>query len=454
MIKEPIVSISGIRGILGESLTPEIIIKYVSAFARYVKRKKVVIGRDGRLHGDIIEKLIESVLLMNGCEIVNLGTVPTPTVALAVTKLKASGGISITASHNPQEWNGLKFINGNGIFLDEDENEKMLKFIDAGDDVSINWKKIKALNYYPDFYKHHIAQVLRSKFVNVNNIRRRKFKVVLDCVNASGSFIIPELLKTLGCRVIKVDCSGSGIFTRKPEPLPENIINTCKTIKRNKADMGIVVDPDADRLVLITEKGKPYGEEYTIVTVVNRVLRLTSKNKRTACVNLSTTRAADDIVAKHSGKLFKTPVGEINVIKMMKKYSAVCGGEGSGGVIVPEIHFGRDSLSGIGIVLSEFAEFKGAVSDYRNTLPDYYIKKTKIELKNVDGDFVINKLKVKYANERINKNDGLRIDFADSWVNFRKSNTEPIVRIIAEAKTEKEANELLKKFQEEVNNLK
>lgn len=449
-MNEPIVSISGIRGILGESLTPEIIIKYVSAFAKYIKRKKVIIGRDGRLHGDLVEKVVESTLLMNGCEVINLGMAPTPTISLAVEVLKAAGGISITASHNPQEWNGMKFINSKGIFLDSRENNEMLKLIGLDVKTATDWNRIKAINYFPEFYKNHISRVLNCKFVDSGKIKKRKFKIVLDCINSSGSFIIPEMLEELRCKVIKVDCDGSGIFTRTPEPLPENIKYTCKAVKKNKADLGIIVDPDADRLVLITEKGLPYGEEYTIATVINRVLRLTPKNKRIPCVNLSTTRAVDDIVSKYGGKLYKSPVGEINVIKAMKKHEAVVGGEGSGGVIIPEIHFGRDSLAGIGIVLSEFVEFKGTVSDYRKTLPDYYIRKTKIELKSIDADKIIDGLREKYKSEELNTDDGLRIDFKDSWVNFRKSNTEPIIRIIAEAKTEKEAENLLNKFSEEV----
>ena len=282
----PIISISGLRGIFGESLTPEIIIKYTSAFAQYIKSKRIVIGRDGRLHGDIIEKIIESTLLFNGCEVINLGVVPTPTISLAVESLKAQGGISVTASHNPQEWNGMKFINSKGIFLDADENREFLSFAERDIARPLTYDKIKQIEYYPGFIDFHINRVLDINSVNIKIIKKRRFKVVTDCVNSSGSIVVPKLLEKLGCKVIKVDCDGSGIFTRKPEPIPENLKKTCTAVKKNKADIGIVVDPDADRLVFITEQGKPLGEENTITAVINHVLRITSKTKRTAVVNL------------------------------------------------------------------------------------------------------------------------------------------------------------------------
>lgn len=440
----PIISISGIRGVLGESLTPENIVKFTTAFARYVKSKRVVIGRDGRLHGDIIEKLIESTLLLNGCEVINLGMAPTPTVTLAVETLKAQGGISITASHNPQQWNGMKFINGKGVFLDVDENREFLSIIESSETGLVPFGKVKQIEYYPDFINYHIKRVLKIDHVNKKRIRKRKFKVVADCINSSGSVIVPALLEKLGCRVIKTNCDSSGIFARNPEPLPENITKTCHAVRKNNADIGVVVDTDADRLVIISEKGIPFGEENTITTVINRILKAVPKQKRIAVVNLSTSRSVDDVVNMHGGKLFKSPVGEINVIKKMIEVKAVVGGEGSGGVILPELHFCRDSLIGIALILSEIAEFGRKVSEYANQLPKYFIKKAKVELKNdLAAEKVFEFLKNKFRNYAQNQDDGLRVDFENSWVNFRRSNTEPIVRIIAEGKSDLESEKLL-----------
>jgi len=449
-MKEPIISISGIRGVLGESLTPVQIVKYSTAFAKYVKSGRVVIGRDGRLHGEIIEKMIESTLLMNGCEVINLGVAATPTITLAVESLKCAGGISITASHNPQQWNGMKFINKQGIFLNADENKKFLNLAEDKPGSEVSWEKIRQIEYYPDFSEYHIGRALNIKCVDSKKIKRRKFRVVVDAVNSSGSEIVPALLEKLGCKVIKIDCDRSGVFTRKPEPLPENLKLTSKAVKVNKADLGIVVDPDADRLVLITENGEPFGEENTITTVINHVFKHVPKPRRIACVNLSTSRSVDDVVKAHGGKLYKAPVGEINVITKMKKCKAIIGGEGSGGVILPEVHYGRDSLVGIAIILSEFAEFKGKVSEYKNTLPKYHIRKSKIDLEGINSVKILDFLKKKYSEFPQNNEDGLRIDFETSWANFRKSNTEPIMRIITEARTGEEADELQWKLRKQI----
>lgn len=452
-MNEPIISISGIRGILGESLTPENIVKYTRAFAEHTGSRRIVIGRDGRLHGDIIEKIIESTLLLNGCEVINLGIAPTPTVSLAVETLKAFGGIAITASHNPQQWNGMKFINSKGIFLDSDENRKFLNQAGKKSGKVTGWKDVKQVEYYPGFDDYHISRVLNISSVNVNKVRKRKFKVVLDCVNSSGSLIVPKLLSKLGCEVIKIACDGSGVFTHMPEPVPQNLKEIMFAVKKHYADIGIAVDPDADRLVLITDEGKPFNEENTIVTVIKHVLKYTPLQKRIAVVNLSTSRGVDDVVRELGGKVYKAPVGEINVLKKMIKRKAVAGGEGSGGVILPEVHFGRDSLVGIAVVLSELADFGGSISEYKNNLPEYYILKTKFELKYVNPEKIFRYIKSKYKKYPVNEEDGLRIDFESSWVNFRKSNTEPIVRIITEAKTLNDAKSLQNEMLSEIKSL-
>lgn len=449
-MKKPIISISGIRGIFGESLIPENIVKYSAAFAKYNNNKTIVIGRDGRAGGDLIEDIIENTLLFCGCRVIKIGIVPTPTVSLAVKTLRAAGGISITASHNPQEWNGMKFINRKGIFLDADENKKLWELFEKTGDNYITADKIMQSEYCPGFGDYHIDKVLEIKSLNLKKIKQRKFKVVADCVNASGSKIIPALLKKLGCRVIEIDCEQSGIFTRKPEPLPENLKRTCKAVIKHKADIGIVIDPDADRLVIITEKGEPFGEENTITAAVNFVLKNSTHAKRIAVINLSTSRSVDDVVKANGGKIFKAPVGEINVIKKMQEVKAVVGGEGSGGVILPEVHYGRDSLVGTALILSEITQSGLKVSEYKNSLPRYFIRKSKISTEGIDADSVLEFVKRKYNDYDQNFEDGLRLDFERGWVNFRKSNTEPIIRIITEAKTVEESEEMQKKFNSDI----
>jgi len=455
---DPIISVSGIRGILGSSLTPEHILKFSSAFAAYSRYGKIVVGRDGRIYGDLIADMVVSHLSLYGCRVIDLDIVPTPTVSLAVRYFKAAGGISITASHNPQEWNGMKFIGSDGIVLDASKVPSS-GGLSSGRRASF----IKQIQYHADFSRFHISKILNCRFVNVPLVRKRKFRVVIDCVNSAGSFIIPELLKQLGCKVITHDCHASGIFTRNPEPLPANIKKTCALVKKHKADIGIVVDPDADRLVIITEKGTPFGEENTIVTAIRHVFQHVPKSKRLAVVNLSTTRAADDIARELGGKLYRSPVGELNVIRKMKSVSsslrggdkggwAVIGGEGSGGVILPEVNFCRDSLVGIGLILSEIAESKLSVSEYQKSLPQYFIRKETIHLSKRNaplslgegmGERLFRQLEHR---GRLDTQDGLRIDFPDSWINLRKSNTEPILRIIAEARTSELASDLIDRF--------
>ncbi len=433
-----IVSISGLRGVVGDTLTPETVLKYANAFSSFTNRKKIVVGRDGRYHGAMLAEMLIGVLAANGCDVVDIGICPTPTVQLAAEHSDAAGGVAVTASHNPMEWNGMKFINGEGVFLDAQENTKLWKLADLKPKYA-DYESTGRIDHSDFFIKDHIRRVLAIRSLDVEAVRKRHFKVVVDCVNAAGSFVVPELLHELGCTIIKMNCEGTGIFPRKPEPIPENLSAVMARVKTEKADLGIVVDPDVDRLVLITEKGEPFSEEYTVAQAVKFVFEKTPVDKRIAAVNLSTTRAVDVIGERLEGRVFRSPVGEINVVKKMKKIGAVVGGEGSGGVILPEIHYGRDALVGIGIVLQHLLEFGGTLSELKESLPKFEIVKKRIDLGKKDPGRIINAVKRKYSKFKTNTKDGLKIDAPDYWIHLRKSNTEPIIRVIAEAPSRVEA---------------
>ncbi|MFI5237133.1 MAG: phosphoglucosamine mutase [Ignavibacteriales bacterium] len=442
-------SISGIRGIVGDGLEPEIIIKHTNAFAEFIGSGKVVIGRDARITGEMVNLIVTGTLLAKGIDVIDIGICPTPTVQFNVKKLNASGGIAISASHNPNQWNALKLLNKTGQFLSPDEFARMQKFLDTDGMNYKSWDKIGKRTEYNQGIQNHVDAILDLGMIYLNDIRKRKFKVVLDCVNGAGAYVLPEFLKEFGCEVIEMNCEKSGIFPRLPEPLPENLIETMKKVKETNADLGIVVDPDVDRLVLITDKGEPFSEENTIVQVVQFVL---SKKKGDVVVNLSTTRGVDDIAANFDCKVFRSPVGEANVVKKMKEIKAVVGGEGSGGVIFPELHYGRDALVGIAITLQHLTDYGKSLSQLKDELPRYFISKKKIEL-TTNPESVIKILTEKFSNQTINTDDGLRVDFKDHWVHFRKSNTEPIVRIITEAKTKAEAESFSEKYLEEIKKL-
>jgi phosphomannomutase len=449
------VSISGIRGVVGETLTPETIIKYISAYAQFCNRGAIIVGRDGRITGKNVLDIVVSTLLQMGCNVTDLGICPTPTVALAVEKLKAAGGISITASHNPMIWNGLKFFAPTGLFLDADENKKLWHFAEHPAKY-VPWDKQGTFTLNENFLDEHIRQVLSLSFIDAEKIRARKFKVVLDCVNSAGGIIVPRLLEKLGCEVTPLHCEVTGIFGHTPEPIPENLTALCAKVIEVKADIGIAVDPDVDRLVLINEKGEPFVEEYTIAMCVKFVLEKDfsqngNRQPQNVVINLSTTRAVEDIAKQYHATTIRTPVGEINVAKRMKEVGAIIGGEGSGGVILPKVHPGRDAIVGIGLVLQCLMEFGGTMSELKATLPHYLITKGKIELGSLNADAILKRLQEKYSlSGTVNITDGLKIDFPESWVHLRKSNTEPIIRIIAEAHTKSEADELVKKFTAEI----
>ena len=445
------VSISGIRGIVGDGLDPDSIIKYTSAYAKFIGKGKVVVGRDARITGEMVNHLVTGTLLANGLDVINIGICPTPTVQFTVKELKADGGIAISASHNPNEWNALKLLNSSGQFMTPEENKIMLENLDEAENNYKQWDEIGKISLYSEGMQNHVNAVLSMKYIDIEAIRKGKFKVLVDCVNGAGTYIIPQLLNEFGCEVIEINCDKSGVFPRLPEPIPENLTETFQAVKDSKADLGIVVDPDVDRLVLIANDGIPFGEENTITQAVKFIL---SKVKGSVVINLSTTRGVEDIANEYGCEVFRSKVGEANVVKRMKEVNAVIGGEGSGGVIYPALHYGRDALVGIAITLQHLLEFNGTMTELKDALPKYSICKKKVELINIDPDDVLNRMKNKYNQERINTEDGLRIDFDDYWVHLRKSNTEPIIRIITEAKSNEEAERYATEFLNELKTLK
>ncbi len=444
------VSISGIRGIVGDGLDPNVLVKYTSAFADFVGSGTVVVGRDARITGIMVQSIVTGTLQAKGLNVVEIGICPTPTVQYTVKNLKASGGIAISASHNPNQWNALKLLNNTGQFMTPEQNAEMLKLLESADKKFNSWDKTGTHSFYEEGLKKHVHDALHLKYVDKEAIAKRKFKVLADCVNGAGAYVIPDLLRQFGCEVIELNCEKTGIFPRLPEPLPENLTETMKAVSETKADLGVVVDPDVDRLVLITNEGKPFGEENTIAQAVKFIL---SKEKGNVAVNLSTTRAVDDIAAGYGQKVFRSPVGEANVVKKMKEVGAIIGGEGSGGVIYPAVHYGRDALVGIAITLQHLLEFGGTLAELKNSMPQYFIAKKKIELGKAKPDEIISKLVGKYKSEKINTDDGLRVDFDNYWVHFRKSNTEPIIRIITEAKDQKLAEEFSQQHYDEIKSL-
>ena len=444
------VSVSGIRGVIGDGLEPQTLIKYASAYADFIGKGKVVIGRDARISGDMVQSIVTGTLLSKGIDVIEIGICPTPTVQYTVKNLKADGGIAISASHNPNQWNALKLLNNTGQFMTPEQNKEMLALLDKSEKVYSTWDKIGTITNYSEGIRKHMNDALNLEYIEKDKIKDRKFKVLVDCVNGAGVYCIPDLLREFGCEVVEMNCEKTGIFPRLPEPLPENLVETMNRIKETNCDLGIVVDPDVDRLVIITDNGEPFSEENTITSCVKFVL---SKKKGNVVVNLSTTRAVDDVAKEFGCNVFRSPVGEANVVLKMKEVDAVIGGEGSGGVIYPALHYGRDALVGIALTLQHLLEFGGSISELKNSLPSYFIAKKKIELGKNKPDEIVSSLKDKFKNEKINTDDGLRIDFEDHWVHFRKSNTEPIIRSIVEAKDKTKAEELSEKYFNEVKKL-
>lgn len=440
-------SISGLRATVGDALTPSLVARYAAAFARLCGGGKIIVGRDGRPSGGWIEEVTSGAIRAVGATPVVIGVAPTPTVQMAVEHSDATGGISITASHNPSEWNGLKFLDSSGVFLDAEGCAALFALVDSDEPEALaGWTDVGERVSGEGALADHIERTLALPFVTLDALRTRGFSVVVDAVNASGSYAVPALLERMGCHVLPLHCNGSGLFPHTPEPLPENLESLRLAVREHNADIGIAVDPDADRLVLIDERGEPIGEEYTIVQCADFVLRHARQNDPTAqlsaCVNLSTTRAVEDVAERYGATVHRAAVGEINVVGKMKETGAVIGGEGSGGVILPALHYGRDALAGIAITMQNLLESGGTLSALRASLPDYTMVKRKMTVSpTLDIDAALQgAIRSAPEDARISVVDGVRIDLARSWVHLRRSNTEPIVRAIAEAPTLDEAS--------------
>ena len=443
-------SISGIRGTIGgkvgDGLTPVDTVKFVAAYATYIHKTtasnsaKIVVGRDARISGDMVHKLVLATLMGMGFDVIDIGLATTPTTEIAVTKEGASGGIVLTASHNPKQWNALKLLDSNGEFLNAQAGEEILKIAEAED---FSFAEVDDLGTVTikDYLDAHIQDVLALELVDVEAIKQANFKVAIDCVNSVGGIVIPQLLEALGVQVVfEIHCEPHGHFSHNPEPLPENLTDLIAAIKENKADVGFAVDPDVDRLAIISENGQPFGEEYTLVAISDYVLSHTLGN---TVSNLSSTRALRDVTQKHGATYTAAAVGEVNVVAKMKETNAVIGGEGNGGVIYPASHYGRDALVGIALFLTHLAKSKMKVSELRATYPSYYMSKQKIDLTpGINIDELLLAMKEKYKEEDIIDIDGVKIEFKDRWVHLRKSNTEPIIRIYTEAPSSEEANQL------------
>lgn len=450
-------SISGIRGTIGgkpgENLTPLDIIKFTAAFAQALdtaENKKIIIGRDGRISGSMVSSLCSNTLVACGLDVIDLGLTTTPTVEMAVKHEKAAGGIILTASHNPKEWNALKLLNSEGEFIDAAAGEKVLEIAEKEDFHFVHVDKLGSYHTDDSWLQKHIEAILNYDLVDVQAIKNAHFKIVVDPINSSGAIYVPELLKALGVETIHViNGEVNGKFEHNPEPLPQNLNALSTEVKKQNASLGIAVDPDVDRLCFVCEDGSMFGEEYTLVAVADYIL---THRKGNTVSNMSSTKSLKEITHQHGGEYYPSAVGEVNVVKRMKEVNAVIGGEGNGGIIVPDFHYGRDALIGIALFLSHLAHSKKSIKQLRKSYPDYFISKNKISLeKNIDIHELFQKIKDKYRNNPINTEDGLKIEFDNDWVHLRTSNTEPILRIYSESSFETTAENIAKKIMRDIN---
>lgn len=452
-------SISGIRGTIGgkedESLTPLDVVKYTTAFADVIitgDNKKVVVGRDARLSGQMVNQLVCGTLISKGIDVIDLDLSTTPTVEMVVVKEKAAGGIILTASHNPKQWNALKLLNSAGEFISAEQGADIIERVKSSD---FSYNEIDSIGSYElkeGTIDWHIDEILKLDMVDVAAIKKRNFTIAVDAVNSTGGIAVPALLKKLGVNsVIELYCEPTGKFPHNPEPLPEHLKDLSEAVLKNNADLGITVDPDVDRLAFVSENGDMFGEEYTLVAVADYVL---SQKKGNTVSNLSSTRALRDVTEKHGASYSASAVGEVNVVKMMKETNAIIGGEGNGGIILPELHYGRDALVGIALFLTHLAKSGKPMSHLKASYPGYIISKNKIELTpDIDVDMILEKLQEKYKNQPVNTIDGVKIEFDTEWVHLRKSNTEPIIRIYAEGSTLSVADSLANKIKSDIKEL-
>lgn len=455
-------SISGIRGTIGgkpsENLTPIDIVESISAYGSWLKNNhvnkklKIVIGRDARISGEMVENICIGTLQAMGIDVVNIGLSTTPTVEIAVPLENADGGIILTASHNPKQWNALKLLNNKGEFISADDGKQLLDFIAKNEFSFSSVDDLGEVTFKDNYIDEHINQVLNLDYVDVDAIEKAELNVVIDAVNSTGGIVIPKLLKALKCKQIsEIYCTPNGDFPHNPEPLPEHLEDLSNMVIEKNADLGIVVDPDVDRLAFVCENGEVFGEEYTLVAVADHI---TDKKPGNSVSNLSSTRALADVTIKNGGEYYASAVGEVNVVEMMKAKNAVIGGEGNGGVILPELHYGRDALVGIALFLTYLSNKKLKMSELKNSFPQYTISKNKLALSDTtDIDLLLEKISKKYKNVKQNKIDGLKLEFENEWVHMRKSNTEPIIRIYAESENEKTAHNLGERFVKELKSL-
>ena len=445
-------SISGIRGTIGgavgDNLTPIDAVKFASAYGTWLKSQRVkdnyrvVVGRDARISGEMIQSLVMNTLVGLGIHVIDLGLSTTPTVEVAVPMEHADGGIILTASHNPKQWNALKLLNHKGEFLNGAEGQKILDIAEGANITFAEVDDLGEITKNDAYFDLHIEEILNLDLVDADAIRKANFKVVVDGVNSTGGLAIPMLLNELGVETVKLYCEPNGQFPHNPEPLKEHLGDICKLVVEEHADFGVVVDPDVDRLAFIDETGEMFGEEYTLVAVADYIL---GKQKGNTVSNMSSSRALRDVTEKHGGSYQASAVGEVNVVQLMKDTGAVIGGEGNGGIIYPELHYGRDSLVGVALFLTHLAEKKMKVSELRATYPSYFMSKNKIQLTpELDVDAILEAVEAHYKDEEVTTIDGVKIDFAENWVHLRKSNTEPIIRVYTEAKSQEEADQLAK----------
>ncbi|MDP8201756.1 MAG: phosphoglucosamine mutase [Candidatus Tenebribacter burtonii] len=425
------VSVSGVRGIYGDTLTPEIAMKYAAHFGIFSKRGKIIVGRDSRVTGPAMFNAVTAGLMSVGCDVVDLGIVSTPTVLLSVEESNANGGISITASHNPAEWNAMKFVGENGMFLFPKNADTFINSLDKPVDY-VGWDRIGKITSDPDGSKRHIQKVLQIPYLDINKIRARKFKVVIDCVNGAGGVIAPQLLRDLDCEVIELNCEPTGIFAHVPEPLNKNLRDLEISVAAHKADIGFATDPDVDRLSVVDETGRCIGEEFSLLLAEKFIL---SKTKGDIVTNLSSSMASEDIAAEFGVKVHRTKVGEINVGKKMMELKSPVGGEGNGGIIIPEVHYTRDAPAGMAIILGYLAERDEPISKLAAKIPHYYFAKNKIKVDPAELDNIMAKVPEIFADYELNTTDGIKILGDKFWIHIRKSGTEPIIRVYVESET-------------------